>query len=377
MQRHPACFAPRTTCMSSRCLALAAAFAVLSLVACGQDPIAVRHGDSSDYQHAALLGAVDKFVAAGRTPEAYAELSRTVLGLRAGMDRSVAQDAELKLIALALAPVQSVQARPAAEQVAALATTVWPTLLVPEIEADELLDKRDPKAADMLPRSDEDARAYLIRMCGRPLAGDCKHVVPELQGAVVEAVATRRATERVRNAIASCVMCGAEPGWHEAMRAWEALDHRTSAALGDAQRRGDPDNWPVAGGSAELDPRLPEAEIDPTGEVVIGGQRYGAAQRISALRDLRGTGPAIALHLRPEVSLAQVRGLLGDARKSGAARVAVVARSARYPWDRKIYWIAGGNGTGYRAGLRPTDSLQLLLHATDEVAGPGTVARVD
>ena len=182
----------------------------------------------------------------------------------------------------------------------------------------------------------------------------------------------------MRNAVADCVMCGAEPGWHEAVRSWETLDRMTSAPRADIERRADPDNWPIAGAAAELDPQLPEAEIAPTGEVVIGGQHYGAGERVSALRDLRGASPAIALHLRPETLLAQVRTVLGDAHKAGATRVAVVARGDRYPWQRKIYWIAGGSGAGYRAGLRPTDSLQLLLHATDVVsAAPGTVARVD
>ncbi len=363
--------------MTHRRFLLALAVVALAGAACGQDPIEVRPGQNGDYNHAALLAAVDRFVAAGRTPDAYAELSRTVLALRSGMDRSVAREAELKLLVLALAPVQSVQARPVAAQVDALATTVWPTLLAPAIEADELLEKRDPRAAEWIPQPREDARGYLIRICGGPLSADCKRVVPELQGSVVAAVATRRATERVRNAIADCVMCSAEPGWHEAVRSWEALDRMLGASRADIERRAAPDNWPVAGAAAEPDPQLPEAEIDPDGEVVIGGQHYGAADRIAALRDLRGTSPAIALHLRPETSLAQVRGVLADAHKAGAPRVAVIARGDRYPWPRKIYWIAG-SGTGYRAGLRPTDSLQLLLHATDVVgAAPGTVARVD
>ncbi|HEX8111643.1 MAG TPA: hypothetical protein VF516_28125 [Kofleriaceae bacterium] len=366
--------------MTHRRFVLALAVVALAGAACGQDPIEVRPSQNGDYNHAALLGAVDRFVAAGRTPDAYAELSRTVLALRAGMDRSVAREAELKLLVLALAPVQSVQARPMPAQVDALATTVWPTLLAPEIEADDLLDKRDPRAAEWIAQPREDARSYLIRICSGALAADCKRVVPELQGPVVAAIATRRATERVRNAIADCVMCSAEPGWHEAARSWEALDRMLSASRADIERRADPDNWPVAGVAAEPDPQLPEAELDPTGDVVIGGQHYGAAERIAALRDLRGPNPAIALHLRPETSLAQVRGVLADAYKAGATRVAVIARGDRYPWPRKIYWIAGGtgSGTGYRAGLRPTDSLQLLLHATDVVAAaPGTVARVD
>jgi hypothetical protein len=346
-----------------------------ALAACGQERIEVRKGESADYNQKALLQAVDKFVAAGRTPEAYGELSQTAFQLRAGMDHTVAQETELKLMVLALAPVQSVHAKPVSEQVDALALTVWPTLLAPEIAADELLVKRDPNAVQMLPRSGETAQTYLIRLCGGPLAAECKHVVPELQGPVVAAVAARRATERVRNAVGDCVMCGADPGWHEAVRAWEALDRMANATINEAERRADPDNWPVAGSAAELDVGLPEAEVNESGEVVIGGQHYAGNQRIPALRDLRGDSKALALHLRPEMSLAQVRALLADVHKSGTARVAVIARSAYYPWDRKIYWIADGVGT--QTGLRATDSLQLLLHAVDAVAGPGTIARVD
>lgn len=345
------------------------------LAACGQEKIAVRQGDTADYNHGPLLAAVDTFVASGRTPAAYAELSQTVVALRAGMDHTIAKEAELKLVVLALAPVQSVHARTMPEQVDALALTVWPALLAPELEADDLLARHDPRAAAMMPQSREDARSYLVRLCGGPLASECKQVVPELQGSVVAAIATRRATERVRNAVSDCVMCGADPGWSEAVHGWEALDRMASATVTDLEHRADPDNWPVAGSAAEFDPRLPEADINQTGEVVIGGQHYGADQRVAALRDLRGDSPAIALHLRPEMSLAQVRGVLADAHRSGASRVAVVVRVARYPWDRKIYWIADGTGT--RTGLRSTDSLQLLLHATDAVAGPGTIARVD
>jgi hypothetical protein len=355
--------------------ALLGAPVLWALAACGQDQVGIRESGSGDYNHAAALAAVDKFVASGRTAEAYAELAQTAFQLRSGMDRTVTKETELKLMVLALAPVQSVQARPMSEQVNALALTVWPTLIAPVFEADEILVKRDPKAAGQMPKPGETARDYLVRQCGGTLASECKQVVPELQGTVVAAVAIRRATERARNAVADCIMCGADVGWHEAVRTWEALDRMASSAVGDIQRRGDPDNWPVAGAVAELDPNLPEAEINEVGELVIGGQRYAGYQRIAALRDLRGPSPAIALHLRPELSLAQVRVLLGDVRKSGASRVAVVARGPRYPWDRKIYWIADGSGT--QTGLRPTDTLQLLLRAVDAIAGPGTIARVD
>lgn len=366
--------------MVARVIALALCLAV---AACGQERVGVTKGDpNSDYNQHALQTAIDEFVANGRTAQAYADLTKTVMKLRPGMDRTVADEAELKLIVLALHPIQAAQAKPMAEQIETLALTVWPTLLAPAITADAVMIKRDPKAALLLPQGGEDARQYLQRLCGGPLAGDCKQIVPEYQGEVVAALATHRAMERVRNAVSSCVMCGAEPGWHEAVRSWESLDRLSAAAEHDVERKADPDNWPIAGsaaatGDAIEDPTAlwREAEINPSGEVVIGGQRYTGEARIEALRDLRSDSDTIALHLRPETTLAQVKGVIADVRKSGASKVAIVARAPQYPWERRIYWLSDGGKT--RLNLRPTDSLQLLLHTIDHVAAPGSIARVD
>jgi hypothetical protein len=352
---------------------------VVLLAACGQESISVSASPNADYNHKALVGSIDKFVAAGRTPEAYGQLATTVTTLRPGMDKTVAQEAERKLLVLALAPVKLVAAKAHRDRVAALALTVWPTLLAPPLEADALLQTRDPKAALLLPKPGEDPDQYIARLCGGPLAGDCKRIVPEDQAVIVEALAVRRATERVRNALSECLECAgenADPGWHQAVLDWEQLDRAASEQVPQIERRADPDNWPIAGGAADDDPALPEAEISPRGEILVGGHTYGANQlRLDVLHELRGSGDAIALHLQPAATLADVRAMLVDARRAGCARVAVIAREGFYPWRRKAYWIAAG--AGLRAGLRPTDSLQLLLHAVDEVAGPGTVARVD
>lgn len=368
------------TKMSARLLTLSL---VLLAAACGQERIKVTPGDkASDYNERALQTAIDEFVANGRTAQAYADLSKQTIALRSGMDRTVADQTELKLVVLALPPIQAAQAKPMAEQIETLALTVWPTLLAPAFTADEVLIKRDPKALVLMPQAGEDARAYIQRLCGGPLASDCKQVVPEYQGEVINSIATHRAMERVRNAVASCVMCATEPGWHEAVRAWESLDRMAAATEHDIQRKADPDNWPIAGGAAETGTAMEdptalwrEAEINAIGEVVIGGQRYTGDARIEALRDLRSDSDTIALHLRPEVSLAQVKGIISDAKKSGALKVAIVARASQYPWERRIYWLSEGGRT--RLNLRPTDSLQLLLHTIDHVAAPGSIARVD
>jgi hypothetical protein len=355
---------------------------ILVLAACGREEIAVKQGQSADYNQTELRAAVDKFVAAGRTPEAYAELAQAVLALRQGMDRTVGQEAELKMVVLALGPVEAASMHPIAQQVEELAITVWPTLLAPTIEADAVMVKRDEKSAELMPKPGESPRQYLQRLCSGPLAGDCKQIVPEYQGAVVGALATRRATERIRSALTVCMTCSTEPGWHDAQRAWEALDRLASGSIHEIERRASPDNWPVAGNAAETTDSLAdmtaiwrEAEINAQGEVVIGGQHYGVGQRIDALRDLRGDSETITLHVPPDMSLAQVRGILSDVKRSGAVKVAVVARTPHYPWERRIYWLASDGHT--RADLRPTDTLQLLLHTIDHIAGPGSVARAD
>ncbi|MBS1119454.1 MAG: hypothetical protein H6Q90_1682 [Deltaproteobacteria bacterium] len=349
---------------------------VLAVAACNKAPIEVSRGDnSSDYNHAALQHAVDKFVAQGRTPKAYGELATTMLVLRPGMDRAVGEEAELRLVVFALGPVQAMSGKPMSEQIDALALTVWPTLLAPEIAADEIARKRPEKSLELYPKPGEDTRTFMLRLCDGPLAHQCQRIVPEHQGAVIAALAIRRATERTRNAVGACRMCATEPGWHESVRQWEALDLLAAGSIHDVERQADPDNWPTAGKASEADPGLPEAEINEIGQVVISGQRYSANRRVEALKDLRNDQPAIALHLRPELTLAQVKGVISDARKSGATKIAVIARSPRYPWDRRIYWVADGVGT--RAGLRATDTLQLLLDAVDHVAGPGAIARVD
>ena len=350
------------------------------LVSCGQSDIGVASAPASgDYNHHALVGAVDKFVASGRTPEAFNGLAQTVVALRPGMDKAVAQEAELKLLVLALVPVKSAASKPVQERGQELALTVWPTLLAPAVEADALLQVHDPIAPQLWPKPGETSEQYLERLCGGPLSADCKRVVPEAQAQVVEALAIRRATERVRNAVTECLECNgenADPRWHQAVLDWEELDRQAAESLPDVERRADPDNWPVSGAAADDDPDLPEAEITLRGEIRVGEQLYGPNQlRIDVLREVRGKSDAIALHLHPTMSLAEVRGVLVDARRAGCARVAVIARENVYPWHRHAYWIAAGSGM--RANLRPTDTLQLLLHAIDEVAGPGTVARVD
>src|SRR5687768_4157198 len=187
--------------------------AVVCAAGCGRDTIEVNTKPSDDYKHSALVQAVDKYVAAGRTADAFAELANAVRQLRAQMDRTVAKEAELKLVTLALHPIQAMQAKSMREKISTLGLTVWPTLLAPAISADKQLEVRDPNAAELLPKPGEDPDQYFVRVCEKPLGRECKGVVPELQGDVIEALALRRGMERARIAITECLRCQEDPAW--------------------------------------------------------------------------------------------------------------------------------------------------------------------
>src|SRR5689334_6367956 len=92
------------------------------LAACGDDPVDVRKEEGSDYNRGALQDAIAKFIADGRTPQAYGVLAQQVLALRKGMDENVAELAELEMVTLAIDPVESVRGLPPNAQTDALAT---------------------------------------------------------------------------------------------------------------------------------------------------------------------------------------------------------------------------------------------------------------
>ena len=367
--------------MKSRTLSL-----LVLLASCKQTNISVKPAPENDYNHAKLIAAIDAFVAAGRTPAAYGELAKTVANLRPGMDHAVAEEAELKMIVLAYDPVHALQSKPMSDQVDALALTVWPTLLAPRIEADELNSVRDPKAPQMPPKPGEDPHAYLLRLCVGPLATECKHVVPEYQGDVIDALALRRATERVRNAVSECMACTgdtADPGWHSAVLKWEETDRAANEWSNDIDRRADPDNWPIAGAASEDDPGLAEAELAPRGDIVVGGHAYGPnQQRIDVLRELRGKGDVIALHLRPGRRSRRFSAVLPRRRYAKCqefARVAVIAREPVYPAVPQARLL--GRDRWLRACARtcaPADVAPAPCSTpSTRSAGPGTIARVD
>lgn len=338
----------------------------LAVTACTQDPVRVENRPSADYGRAALHQAVTTFVKAGRTPAAYAALSARARELLPTMDKAVADETELKLTVLALAPTLSVKERALRDQAEALATTVWPTAFSDPFRPPALGRAPVRDQAELQPTSTESAAQYMLRICGGPLSQVCRDIVPEYHAPLLAAHAVHRFNERSRSAIADCLVCESDPSWRAAARGWEELDTINNSWLREVTKAGAPSNWPAAGAGSEVATALPTVTLSALGELVIADKPVPASQVDRALRELLGGRKEAALHARPDVPLARLRELMADLHAAGATTVALVAREPRYPWDLRHYRAALGRGR--RVDVRSNDTLQVVLRQID-VAG--------
>lgn len=347
--------------------------------ACAQEPVKVQNTATSDYGRDQLNRAVAEFVAAGRSPAAYAAFAKRVHELQPTMDKSVAEEAELKLTVLALAPVQALKELPVTAQAKALATTVWPTAFAPPLRATTQLRNvaLDEIKAEVAPLDGESAEVYLQRLCGDPLRKVCRDSVPEHQPALLAAYAINRFSERARSAVNDCLACSTDPSWRASARGWEELETANNTWLKDVERRGLPSNWPVAGPAGQPDGDLPALELSTLGELLVGDQPIIPSMRAKAMRALlssqKGKSKELALHARPEITIARLRELVAELQKAGASAVALVTREPRYPWERRLYRVAVGKGR--RVEATGNDTLQVLLRQID-LLGPG-LTRLD
>jgi hypothetical protein len=344
-----------------------AAALALGMAGCGDDPIEVRSTPSlhADYNRAALTAAIERYVAAGRSPEAYGELASELAALRGGMDQTVAEDAELHLTLLAEPAIAAVRERPIAEQTQRLAKTVWAVALAPRITMPAPDGWRSPAEAATAPRPEETPAGYVLRLCAGPFAVECRHVVPAWQGPVLGTVAIARLTQRVRTAVANCEAC-AGPQWRDAVARFEALDRQASADRRRFEALGAISRWPVAGPGAEVWPaEAPLIEIKEDGDWVLDGVVITTARRTAVLRDLREGSEVLGVHLEPTARVEALEAAAAAAAAAGFAELAIQARADVYPWEPRAYRVAAG----HRRLGRATHTVQIHLRSRDVRTG--------
>lgn len=334
--------------------------ALLAAAACGQDAIAVTERGGADHNRAALLAAARQFRVAGNTPEAYADLARSVLTLRVGMDETVAEEAELLLVTLALDALADVPG--AATGAEAPIRTVWPIGLAPRVSAPVPGRPLADAWSAYLPGDEEDAAAYTVRLCGEQLKRGCGYVVPEGQAAVVAAIAIRRFTARARAAVASCLTCS-DPAWAERVRKWEQYDSAAVAYVEPERQRTAIERWVVAGPGATEPARGPTLSVADDGAVVIDDEPVGPTAITPLLAAVRREAKTTTLrvHLPPSAPAERLRGVIAEAAAAGYDEVVLLARVPRYPWALVGYPIARGASLP----VRDADPVQVLARIYD------------
>ena len=348
-------------------LASAVALALLA-VACSPEPVQVSPERGIEHNHAALNAAVGRFTAGDRGPAAFARYSRELLELRPGMDSTVAELAELHTMSLMLDAAAQVPG--AATGAADAIRTLWPLALAPHITAPSPgLPPADAWAAWM-PRADDTDASYLERLCNRLLARHCRAVVPEGQAAVVAAIAIRNATERFRNAVASCATC-TEPIWAQRVASWAELDSAATANVGEARAAAAPARWPMAGPAAGEVPAGPLLLVAVDGLATLQGEEVPPPELVSRLASARRATRAriLLVHLPPQAASEQVRTLLARAGAAGFTEIALIARVTAFPWAARAYRL----GVGTSLPVRDADTVQVLVRWLDHQRAPAAV----
>lgn len=345
--------------MSGQARALALS-ALVALAACGQDPIAVADRGGADHNRAALLAAARQCRTAGNTPEAFAAFAQSVLTLRVGMDETVAEEAELLVLGLALDAVSALPG--AATGAEAPILKVWPIGLAPRITAPVPGRPLSDAWSEYIAGADEDVARYVMRLCGAQLARECGHVVPEGQAAVVASVAIERFTDRIRAAVATCLTCGHDV-WKHRIAGWEALDRAAVAYVQPARQRSAVERWPVAGPGARPLPAGPTLELDDDGAIWVGDESVSPTALVAFLAAARreAASDTLRVHLTPAAPADRLRIAMAQARAAGFTRVALTARVPRYPWTLVAYLL----DVDAALPVRDADPVQILARVLD------------
>ncbi|MBP9086988.1 MAG: hypothetical protein KBG15_12780 [Kofleriaceae bacterium] len=349
---------------------------MLLLAACTQERIEIRSESANDYHRADVRRAVETYVAKGRTAVGYAILASKLSVLRPSMDATVASDAELKLVTLALAPMLAASAVPVERELREVVTNVWPIGLQDPLRADTVQQRTASKDGKLTPLAYEDPQAYLMRLCGDVLKVECYSVVPEYQADVVRHIVLQRFTERVRTAVADCVFCANDSTWRDYVHKWELLEAASVERRRRAERVGDPIRWPTSGPAASPMPASDAyvmVELNAVGELFVGDTRLPVVDRVARLQQLRGDRDVL-IHAAPSARLSDLRPVIVDVTRAGATRVGVVSRRREYPWAPGVYWITVGEGVVLP--LRLGDTVQVLISTLDELPPSTTPAAI-
>lgn len=326
-------------------------FAALAIAGCAPTPIDVHEdGKSFDFGRGELLAAVDAAAADRKSPQAIASLAGKIEELSPRFNEPVEEEAERKLVFLAIGPLEAHFADPIEEQLRVLGLTVWPIVLRVE------------------PEEGETPKEYAARVCSGKLALECKNAVPEYWPTILSAVVWRRFKERAREAYVRCGPCKTEPSksFDKVLERYRAYQTEIGAKAALARQRAEPTRWPRAGERARIwETNVPLLELLGDGSAEFRGQVVDAAWR-RMIRERRGDSEVLGLHLIPTSDVRSLRSVLKSAKAAGYRYIDLQVRDKAFPYEPLAYRLSVKNERGAkRIKVAADDSIQILVQALD------------
>ncbi|MEM9492424.1 MAG: hypothetical protein AAGC55_24975 [Myxococcota bacterium] len=323
---------------------------------CDAGQVAVTSASTGlSYGRGELVAAVARFSKSARAPADYQQFADTVAKLRPSFNEEVAIEAERHLVFLAVHPLDAAFDQPLPAQMAALGTTVWPTIL------------GHPA------RPDEDAESYGARICAGPMALDCKYIVREYRPLILAAEVWRELEDRARDAMSECIVCSDEPRYKDALVRLDQRERAMTARETEAEDDVQPRAWPRSGDSAAPWSNPVLLVVDSDGGYTLADQTVAPGQLRASLTAQRGEdeGSVLGLYMRPAARIDHLRTVLGDAAATGYREVAIQARAVDYPFELREYRLATSKAgrRDRRVRVRDSETIQVLVQALDAEAG--------
>jgi len=308
--------------------------------------VAPHSEEGPDFGRTALWKAMTTFSVSKKTPIDYQRFVNRVQELTPLFNRSVQNEATLRLLTLAILPLEVGHSASPQQQVKMFATTLWPSIV--EIP---VLQEETPKT-------------YVKRLCNTAFALDCNQVVPERWPDILQAKVWRALKIRLEVAYGHCHWCRDDPHFADIIERVRKYHVQAEVLARKALAQGKPSLWPVAGPlAAPLDSSLHVLSFQKGGGILWDGNILKQGDWRAFLRSSRGKATTLALHLRPTRFLVEFLALCDDIQKAGYQKIALVTRHANFPYQAMQYFVNAKHPDKHN--LHHSDTIQVLVQALE------------
>ncbi len=302
---------------------------------------------SADFGRTALMEAVVTLSKSPDSPEDFLVFTKRVEELTPFFSRDLAREAEMRVSVLAIGPLHARFDEPQAEQMEILGATVWPAVL--QIPANK----------------GESSAQYVARLCEGELAVECHNLVPEFWPVVLNARVWRTLKSRINVAYDRCQWCADDPGFEKIREICRQSHHDVEELARDAHAVGSPRHWPSAGKFASPNRSTVVLSFGNDGHVSVQGRHPADGDWRAALAAERKSGDRVGIHLTPDKKVEELLEVIAEVRARGFKEAALTTRRRPFPYETMEYALRMETVSFRDLGVRPGDTIQVLVQALD------------